>query len=59
MVLRDEIARLHCTPNNEEYKNQQNIASLPRQSLLPDLKPYQTPAGQARLTCLKLGNQLY
>ena len=30
MVLRDDI---------EEYKNQQNIASVPRPSLLPDLNP--------------------
>ena len=37
MVLRDDIARPHCTRIIEEYKNQQNIASLPRRSLLPDL----------------------
>ena len=29
MVLRDDIARPHCTRIMEEYKNQQNIASLP------------------------------
>ena len=29
MVLRDEIARPHCTQIIEEYKNQRNIASLP------------------------------
>ena len=39
MVLRDDIARPHCTRIIEEYKNQQNIASLPRPSLLPDLNP--------------------
>ena len=39
MVLRDEIARPHCTRIIEEYKNQQNIASLPRPSLLPDMNP--------------------
>ena len=39
MVLWDDIARPHCTHIIEEYKNQQNIASLPRPSLLPDLNP--------------------
>ena len=39
MVLRDDIARHHCTRIIKEYKNQRNIASLPRLSLLPDLKP--------------------
>ena len=39
MVLRDDIARPQCTCIIEEYKNQQNIASLPRTSLLPDLNP--------------------
>ena len=39
MVLQDDIARPHCTRITEEYKNQQNIASLPRPSLLPDLNP--------------------
>ena len=39
MVLRDDIARPHFTRIIEEYKNQQNIASLPRPSLLPDLNP--------------------
>ena len=37
MVLEDDIARPHCTRIIEEYKNQQNIASLPWSSLLPDL----------------------
>ena len=32
MVLRDDIARPHCARIIEEYKNQQNIASLPRPS---------------------------
>ena len=39
MVLRDHIARPHFTRIIEEYKNQQNIASLPRPSLLQDLSP--------------------
>ena len=39
MVLQDDIATPHCTRIIEEYKNQQNIASLPRPSLLPDLNP--------------------
>ena len=39
MVLQDDITKLHCTRIIEEYKNQQNIASLPRPSLLPDLMP--------------------
>ena len=39
MVLRDDIARPHCTGIIEEYKKQQNIASLPRPSLLLDLNP--------------------
>ena len=29
MVLRDDIARPHFSPIIDEYKNQQNIASLP------------------------------
>ena len=39
IVLRDDLARTHCTRIIEEYKNQQNIASLPWSSLLPDLNP--------------------
>ena len=39
MVLRDDIARPHCTRIIEEYKNQQNIDILPRRRLLPDLNP--------------------
>ena len=39
MVLRDDIARPHCIRIIAEYKNQQNIASLPRPSLLSDLNP--------------------
>ena len=39
MLLRDDIARPHCTRIIKEYKNQQNITSLPRLSLLPDLNP--------------------
>ena len=39
MVLWDDIARPHCTRIIAEYKNQQNIASLPQPSLLSDLNP--------------------
>ena len=39
MVLRDDIARPHCTRIIEECKNQQRVASLPRPSLLPELNP--------------------
>ena len=37
MVLQDDIARFHCSRIIKEYKNQQNIASLPRSSLLSAL----------------------
>ena len=39
MVLRDDIARPPYTRMIEECKHQQNIARLPRPSLLPDLNP--------------------
>ena len=39
MVLGDDIARSQCTSIIEEYKNQQNIASLPWSSMLLDLNP--------------------
>ena len=39
MVLRDDIARPQFTRIIEDYKNQQNIASLPQLSFLPDLNP--------------------
>ena len=39
MVLRDDIATHHFICIIEEYKKQQNITSLPRPSLLPDLNP--------------------
>ena len=39
MVLRDDIERPHFTRIIKEYKNQQNMASLPRPSLLSDLNP--------------------
>ena len=55
MVLRDAIARSHCTRNIEEYKNQPKIASLPRPGLLLDLNPIKRRVGQVRLTCLKPG----
>ena len=38
-MLRGDIARPHCNLIIEEYKNQQNIASLPWPSLLQDLNP--------------------
>ena len=53
IVLRDDITRPHCTRIIEEYKNQQNIASLPRPSFVAGLEPYRTCVGQARLTCWK------
>ena len=37
ILLRDDNAIPHCTRIIEEYKNQQNIASIPRLSLLLDL----------------------
>ena len=39
LMLQDDIARPQCTRIIEKYKNQQNIASLPRPGLLPDLNP--------------------
>ena len=39
MVLLDDIARPQCNRIIEEYKNQQNTASLPGPSLLLDLNP--------------------
>ena len=39
MVLRDDIATPPCTRIIEEYENQQNIARVPRLSLLPGLNP--------------------
>ena len=36
-VLQDDVARHYCTRIIEGYKNQQNIASIPRPSLLLDL----------------------
>ena len=50
MVLRDDIARPHCTRIIEEYKNQQNITSL----LVAGLEPYLTRVGQPWMTRLKL-----
>ena len=38
-VLQDDIARPQCIRIIEECKNQQNIANLPRLSLLPDSNP--------------------
>ena len=56
MVLRDDIAWPHCTRIIEEYKNQQNIASLPRQSLLLDLNHNEHVESQAWLTCFTPGS---
>ena len=39
MVFRDDITRPQWTRIIEEYKNQQNIASLEQPSLLLDLNP--------------------
>ena len=39
MVLPDDNASPRCTRIIEEYKNQQNIVSFPRPSLLLDLNP--------------------
>ena len=36
IVLRDDIARPHCTRIIEEYENQQNLTRVPRLSLFPD-----------------------
>ena len=41
MVIRDDIARHHCTCIIKEYKNKQNIASLPRRGLLPNLNSFE------------------
>ena len=46
MVLRDDIARPFCTRIFEECKIQQNLASLPRMSLLPDLDPMEHMRGK-------------
>ena len=53
IVLQDDIARPHFTRIIEEYKNQQNIASISQ--LVARLEPYPMRVGQARLTCLKRG----
>ena len=37
MLLRDDIARPHCTRIIKEYENQQNIPWVPLPSFLPDL----------------------
>ena len=57
MVLRDEIARPHCTHIIEKYKNQQNIAGLPRRSLLLDLNPTDTYGTSSAV--FETGNQPY
>ena len=39
VVLRDDIAKPHFTRTIEEYKNSQNITTLPWPSILLDLNP--------------------
>ena len=56
--LRDDIARPNYTRIIEEYKNQQNIASLPRQSLLLDLNPI-LHGGTSSADVFETGNQPY
>ena len=58
MVLRDGITRSHFTRNIEEYKNQQNIASLPQPRLLPDLNLSNT-CGTSSADVFETWNQLY
>ena len=58
MVLRDDIVRPHCTRIIGEYKNQQNIASLPRRSLLSYLNPSNT-CGTSSADVFENGNQLH
>ena len=58
MVLRDDIARPHCTRIIEEYKNQQNIPSLPRLSFLPDTNPIET-CGTSSAEVFQTRNQPY
>ena len=58
MVFRDDIARPQCTRIIKEYKNQQNIASLPPPSLLPDLNLSNT-CGNSSVDVFETGNQQY
>ena len=58
MLLRDDIARHHFTRIIEEYKNQQNIASLLGPSLLSDLNPIEH-VGTSSADVFKTGNQPY
>ena len=58
MVPQDSIARLHCTGIIEEYKKQQNIASLPRLSLLPDWTQLNM-CGTSSANMFETGNQPY
>ena len=58
MVLRDDIERPHFTRIIEEYKNQQNITSLPRRSLLPDLN-LSNMCGTTSADVFETGNQPY
>ena len=58
MVLRDDIARPHCTRIIEENKTKQNIASFPRPSLVPDLNPIEH-VWDKLADVFKTGNQPY
>ena len=59
MVLPDDIASPHFTRIMEEYKNQQNIARLPRPSLLPDLNPKGHVWDISSADVFETGNQPY
>ena len=54
MVLRDDIARPHCTRIIEEHKNQHSLQDSTAK-LVAGLEPYRTRVGQARLMCSKPG----
>ena len=59
MVLRDDIARPHCTRIIEKYKNQQNIAGLPWPSLLLYLNAIPNTYGTSSADVFETGNQPY
>ena len=58
MMLRDDITKPHFTRIIEEYKNQQNIASLPWRSFLLDLNPIEH-GGTSSADGFETGNQPY
>ena len=57
-MLCNKVARPHCTHIIKEYKNQQNIASLPLPSLLPDLNPIKH-VWESSTDAFETGNQPY